>query len=637
MSVLGTTDIGNGLLAIVVDHDPLTVSTDAPMGSLIIKEGEIEWYRKLDSGDTTNVALMGLTNTEAAGTDIDIIAGDDLLLKALDKLDIESADDMTLSSGEDLDLEAADEIRLKGEVVEAHCDINIGRAEKVHGLDVGAGGSHNFSQNDDCERAVYLYDASAVSGSKFTEVDIPDDYPITQLSADQDAFYFGVEYKHYAWFFDVTSAMSTTGSLKVEIWNGASWVALDKVVLVKNEDTQRENVPWEHIEEQYISIDKEVESSSWTADDAVLDEIPDFGMDLYWVRIVNVGAVASAAVFDVTKWRASDFDVNADNSSVLLWGEHRKRKRFSVAGAAFMRPEPSGLVNKDTTAFVTTLANPGYVSRRIHVYGVNYPTVGAESKGRGAYSGGWSWIDGGELEENPWTVFRYYNGTSAAWSIAAHTVTLTVDGSPTTIYVPAVKLENYDSAYFYVDRYGNTYWASGLYLPRLDAIARYSGDGYTAPADVNISATTTIKAHAFKFLDGAKQELGLMVPLPSDVDTGSRIGIVLGLMAADANDYEIEFDIKRVKSGDVLGPAVANDQSFSRILSFTPGQVTAVYYSDIYARKISIEMLPETGCVFLRIFRDATPGNVDDTGGDLHLVEMCLDYTVRNNGRHQYD
>lgn len=55
MSILGTTDLGNGVLAVTVDHDPAAVATDCPLGSYIVSTSTNKRYWKLDNGSTTNV------------------------------------------------------------------------------------------------------------------------------------------------------------------------------------------------------------------------------------------------------------------------------------------------------------------------------------------------------------------------------------------------------------------------------------------------------------------------------------------------------------------------------------------------------------------------------------------------------
>lgn len=54
MVITGSTDLGNGLLAVTVDHDPQVVATDAPAGSIIIDVNG-KHFRKLDAGPSTNL------------------------------------------------------------------------------------------------------------------------------------------------------------------------------------------------------------------------------------------------------------------------------------------------------------------------------------------------------------------------------------------------------------------------------------------------------------------------------------------------------------------------------------------------------------------------------------------------------
>lgn len=69
MAITGTTDLGDGILAVTVDHDPETTPTDVPAGSLIITAAGI-WHRKLDAGSTTNVTgTAALKNSFSETTD----------------------------------------------------------------------------------------------------------------------------------------------------------------------------------------------------------------------------------------------------------------------------------------------------------------------------------------------------------------------------------------------------------------------------------------------------------------------------------------------------------------------------------------------------------------------------------------
>ena len=68
MAITGTTDLGAGLLLITVDHDPASIATDAPAGSLIVTTSGA-FYRKIDSGSTTNVTKHALKDNLSATTD----------------------------------------------------------------------------------------------------------------------------------------------------------------------------------------------------------------------------------------------------------------------------------------------------------------------------------------------------------------------------------------------------------------------------------------------------------------------------------------------------------------------------------------------------------------------------------------
>lgn len=58
MAITGSVDLGDGKLAITVDHDPRTTATDAPKGSLLINTATGKWYRKADDGSSTAVEVQ---------------------------------------------------------------------------------------------------------------------------------------------------------------------------------------------------------------------------------------------------------------------------------------------------------------------------------------------------------------------------------------------------------------------------------------------------------------------------------------------------------------------------------------------------------------------------------------------------
>ena len=58
MAIIGSIDIGDGKVQVVVDHDPTAVSTNVLTGSIIIEQSTQKTYMKTDDGDTTNVKIV---------------------------------------------------------------------------------------------------------------------------------------------------------------------------------------------------------------------------------------------------------------------------------------------------------------------------------------------------------------------------------------------------------------------------------------------------------------------------------------------------------------------------------------------------------------------------------------------------
>jgi hypothetical protein len=60
MAITGSVDLGKGKRAVTVDHDPHSVATDVPKGSLIIDvDGDV--FTKMDDGATTHVSRVAST------------------------------------------------------------------------------------------------------------------------------------------------------------------------------------------------------------------------------------------------------------------------------------------------------------------------------------------------------------------------------------------------------------------------------------------------------------------------------------------------------------------------------------------------------------------------------------------------
>lgn len=72
MAIINYTDIAPGVTAVTVDHDPKTVATDVPEGTIIYSETTKQWYRKQDDGITTNVGYI--ENLASAGEEPVVIS-----------------------------------------------------------------------------------------------------------------------------------------------------------------------------------------------------------------------------------------------------------------------------------------------------------------------------------------------------------------------------------------------------------------------------------------------------------------------------------------------------------------------------------------------------------------------------------
>lgn len=81
MAITGSTDMGNGLLVLTVDHDPTSVSTDAPKGSIIISSDGVHCIKQ-DDGATTNVTTMIESGSSAYTTNATVVEDRTLLASA---------------------------------------------------------------------------------------------------------------------------------------------------------------------------------------------------------------------------------------------------------------------------------------------------------------------------------------------------------------------------------------------------------------------------------------------------------------------------------------------------------------------------------------------------------------------------
>ena len=65
MAIIGSTDLGNGLLAVLVDEDPAINPPDVPKGSLIIWTETGIWFRQTETSQPeSNVGYSGYSGVD---------------------------------------------------------------------------------------------------------------------------------------------------------------------------------------------------------------------------------------------------------------------------------------------------------------------------------------------------------------------------------------------------------------------------------------------------------------------------------------------------------------------------------------------------------------------------------------------
>ena len=200
--------------------------------------------------------------------------------------------------------------------------VDIGVPGAAGGLDVGEGGSYFRDKNNATIIRAFKYDASADSGSRFTE--------FTDLGASNtwlgdagDRFYVGSPHKFWAARFAVGTAKSTE-VLQLRYWNGSALTNMDHMGVLKDSaNSLGEDILEQTAEKEYTIWDHQIDAD-WAVADNQADTIPNAGVSLYWVAFqVPVGDLATAPIVTEIRVRGSDFDVITGASFPVWWGQAR--------------------------------------------------------------------------------------------------------------------------------------------------------------------------------------------------------------------------------------------------------------------------------------------------------------------------
>jgi len=216
---------------------------------------------------------------------------------------------------------------------------DIGTPGVPAGLDIGEGGSYTTNSSGATIVRAFTYDASASSGSRFTELTL--DASNTFLNATGDRFYVGSTLKFWGARFTLTTA--TSGEvMEIFYYNGSALVAEHYMGFLKDSATTLgQNILNQTAEQEYVTWDHEIDER-WVAADDVTDEIPDTPEDMFWIALqVPPSGIVTAPVVSEIKVRGTDFDFVSGASYPVFWGQARVEIHAPIA--LTVQKVPSGV------------------------------------------------------------------------------------------------------------------------------------------------------------------------------------------------------------------------------------------------------------------------------------------------------
>lgn len=169
---------------------------------------------------------------------------------------------------------------------------------------------------------VFKYDASATSGSKFTE--ITDLNTSLQTSGDaNDRLYFSGQQGVLTWAIKTLCETAKTSPEKyiVKYWSATAGDLIEVDWMSMNDTCIRQNGKnlWEITNDQYITLSEKI-FGDWIGRDNILDKIPNTGESRYWFVLENpIGGIATPPKINRIMFRSngvSKLNCNWD----VFWG-----------------------------------------------------------------------------------------------------------------------------------------------------------------------------------------------------------------------------------------------------------------------------------------------------------------------------
>lgn len=245
--------------------------------------------------------------------------------------------------------------------------LDIGAPGVGTGLDIGEGGSYSEDKTGTTIVQAFSYDASAASGSRFTELTITANN--TLLGDAGDRIYVGSTSKYWAMRFSIGVSKSTEVLLGF-YWNGSALTSCSIMGTLKNSVTALGTAIFEQTTEQeYVTFDKDIDTD-WASADDQLDSIPNTATALFWVCLqVPAGGLSTPPRIDDIKVRGTDVDFATGISQLIHWGKARVEIHEKIAAFTDRSAAQPTVTDSDCSANVIV---PTFTLRNSQSDGVDF-------------------------------------------------------------------------------------------------------------------------------------------------------------------------------------------------------------------------------------------------------------------------
>ena len=228
--------------------------------------------------------------------------------------------------------------------------LDVGFPGTSGGLDVGEGGSYKAGNDGTVIVKAFKYDASANSGSRFTEFsDL--DASNTFLGDAGDRFYVGSTKKFWGIRFNPATAVVYSGAGEIfqcGYWNGSALTNMDHMVISKDDaDSLNDAILKQTTQKEYLVYDDAIDTD-WAIADNQTDTIPSTGTALFWAYIqVPASGLSTAPVVSEIRVRGSDYDIITGTSFSVFWGKARLENHERISLSVVKSPGGTATANID--------------------------------------------------------------------------------------------------------------------------------------------------------------------------------------------------------------------------------------------------------------------------------------------------